>query len=111
MISRMNGGVGSLKVMLLHACHLWCCAVVPLHVKGFPIQLIESLVTLPDTLTETTRSQHRSTAKGHYKTVSSAQDILTFYEEMPHADAAATMPSGTPKHVIAEALTDGTSLC
>ena len=86
-------------------------AVVPLHVKGFPIQLIESLVTLPDTLTETTRSQHRSTAKGYYKTVASAQDILTFYEEMLNADAAATMPSGTPKHVIAEALTDGTSLC
>jgi hypothetical protein len=82
-------------------------AVVPLHLRGFSTQLIESLVKLPRTLTETTRSQHRSTATNYYSTVESAQDIITFYQELLDADASEVMLSGRKKHEIAESLAKG----
>jgi hypothetical protein len=87
--------------------HLCWRAVVPLHLRGFSTQLIESLVKLPRTLTETTRSQHRSTATNYYSTVESAQDIITFYQELLDADASEVMPSGRKKYEIAAALTRG----
>ena len=87
--------------------HLCWRAVVPLHLRGFSTQLIESLVKLPRTLTETTRSQHRSTATNYYSTVESAQDIITFYQELLDADASEVMLSGRKKHEIAESLAKG----
>jgi len=87
--------------------HLCWRAVVPLHLRGFSIQLIASLVKLPRTYTETTRSQHRSTATNYYSTVASAQDIITFYQELLDVNASEVMPSGRKKHEIAAALARG----